>query len=141
MVKGECIGSGSASGWGQCRGAGCRVIAGERTLTISPDLACIFNTHLRHGTACSGVPSRPLARAVGGHRCVRRVSARMLLALHAATRGLALCVCLVFFVLCVCALGSALTHIKAASLVSLIVTPHRPRAPLLATLRCPVQQS
>jgi len=38
-------------------------------------------------------------------------------------------------------LGSVLTHIEAASLVSLIATPRRPRAPLFATLCCPVQQT
>ena len=38
-------------------------------------------------------------------------------------------------------LGSVLTHIEVASLVSLIATPRRPRAPLFATLCCPVQQT
>jgi len=42
------------------RVAGCRAIAGGRTLTISPDLACmrIGNTEHHHRTACSCVPSR-----------------------------------------------------------------------------------
>jgi len=45
-------------------GASCRAIAGGRTMTISPDLACmcIGNTERHHWTACSCVLSRPLSR-------------------------------------------------------------------------------
>ena len=47
-------------------GAGCRVIAGDSTLTIGPDLACmcIGNTERSHATVGWCVPSRPPERGL-----------------------------------------------------------------------------
>jgi len=58
---------------------------------------------LRSACTCYRVKTAG-SRAVGGHRCARRGSADMLLELHAVKRGLALCACLVLFVLRVCVL-------------------------------------
>ena len=75
-------------------------------MTISPDLVCL-RMHAPWPSTITGPLARvPIqtaaAQAVHGKGGVRQGLARMLPALHAAMLCLALSVCLVFFVRCVC---------------------------------------
>ena len=80
--------------------------------TVSPDLVCMRTGHWQHGAPsrdCLHV--RPIhtagARVVHGKWGVRRGLARMMLALRAALRCLALSVCLVLVVWYVCVITAS----------------------------------
>ena len=86
-----------------------RAITGGHTTTISPDLVCMRtgNTERHPGTACTCVIHTAGARVVHGKWGVRRGLARMMLALRAALRCLALSVCLVLVVWYVCVITAS----------------------------------
>ena len=112
-----------------------RAITGGHTTTVSPDLVCMRtgNTE-RHSRDCLHV--HPIhtagARAVHGKWGVRRRLARMMLALLAATRCLALSACSVLFVWCVCVI--AVSVLSTAPLRRLRRLPRRwERTPCAAT--------
>jgi len=128
------------SGRGLYWGVGCRAIAGGRMMTTSPDLVCVRlgNTKHHHGTARTCVPSRPLQRRVHRKGGVRQGLARMLPALHAAMRCLALSACLVFFVRCVCVIK--LSVLSPAPQRRLQRLPRRwERTPQCRCIRCSIQ--